>query len=284
MIWKTRDFLPLIGFVVPTLVIGYGFVIPRSCIAGVNELSVGFGGTVLGAVVTYFAGVRSATRTACPARAPLRVRAVRFLNRQAAHPRGWFGRFLGIIWTFEHRREYRETFELLAIAPNDHVLELGSGPGWGLREAARRASDGHVTGLDVSRAMVASARRRNRRAIRAGRVTASEISEANLDLPPGAFDRAFAIHCIYFWKDPLQTLRQLAAALRPRGRLVLTFRADSADLPARFRDQTYRFFTPSEVEKLLKVAGFERTRIVPVGPEGASLFAVVANLRRKPLS
>jgi hypothetical protein len=48
---------PLIGFVIPTLVIGYGFVIPNSVIAGVNELSVGFGTTVLGACLAYFAGI-----------------------------------------------------------------------------------------------------------------------------------------------------------------------------------------------------------------------------------
>jgi len=55
--------LPLVGFVVPTLVIGYGFVIPRSCIAGVNELSVGFATTVIGACITYVIGVRAALAT-----------------------------------------------------------------------------------------------------------------------------------------------------------------------------------------------------------------------------
>ena len=52
--------MPLVGFVVPTVVIGYGFVIPRSCIAGVNELTVGFATTVIGACVTYILGVRAA--------------------------------------------------------------------------------------------------------------------------------------------------------------------------------------------------------------------------------
>ncbi len=55
-----RPYLPLLGFVVPTVVIGYGFVIPQSCIAGVNELSLGFATTVIGACVTYVAGVRRA--------------------------------------------------------------------------------------------------------------------------------------------------------------------------------------------------------------------------------
>jgi len=59
---KLRLFLPLVGFVVPTVVIGYGFVIPRSCIAGVNELTIGFATTILGACVTYVAGVRAALK------------------------------------------------------------------------------------------------------------------------------------------------------------------------------------------------------------------------------
>lgn len=49
--------LPLVGFVVPTLVVGYGAVIPSSPIAGVNGLTIGFGTTVLGACLAYAAGI-----------------------------------------------------------------------------------------------------------------------------------------------------------------------------------------------------------------------------------
>jgi hypothetical protein len=57
-----RHCVPLLGFVLPTLVIGYGFVIPRSCIAGWNELTIGFAATVAGACLTYVAGLRLALR------------------------------------------------------------------------------------------------------------------------------------------------------------------------------------------------------------------------------
>jgi len=59
---RLRHFWPLVGFVVPTLGIGFGYVIPRSCIAGINELTIGFLSSVVGACVTYWAGVRSALR------------------------------------------------------------------------------------------------------------------------------------------------------------------------------------------------------------------------------
>jgi ABC-type Fe3+ transport system permease subunit len=59
---KLRHLSPLIGFVVPTVVIGYGVVIPGSCIASVNPLSIGFGTTVLGACMAYVVGVRAILR------------------------------------------------------------------------------------------------------------------------------------------------------------------------------------------------------------------------------
>lgn len=54
---NTRHYLPLVGFVVPTVIIGCGFVIPRSCIAGVNELTIGFASSIVGACVTYYFGL-----------------------------------------------------------------------------------------------------------------------------------------------------------------------------------------------------------------------------------
>src|SRR5262249_26288762 len=59
---KIRYFVPLIGFVVPTLVIGFGFIIPKSCIAGLNDLSIGFLSSVIGACITYWVGVRTVVR------------------------------------------------------------------------------------------------------------------------------------------------------------------------------------------------------------------------------
>jgi hypothetical protein len=65
---KLRYFYPLIGFVLPTLIIGYGLVIPRSCIAGLNDLTLGFATTVLGACLTYWFGLQTAVRDLHPPR------------------------------------------------------------------------------------------------------------------------------------------------------------------------------------------------------------------------
>ncbi len=59
---KLRHLLPLATYVVPTVVIGYGVVIPRSCIAGINDLTLGFAVSIVGACVTYIIGLRTVLR------------------------------------------------------------------------------------------------------------------------------------------------------------------------------------------------------------------------------
>ncbi len=55
-------YLPLVLHLIPTLAIGYFIVIPQSCIAGVNELTIGFAAANLGFVLSYVAGVRLALK------------------------------------------------------------------------------------------------------------------------------------------------------------------------------------------------------------------------------
>jgi ABC-type Fe3+ transport system permease subunit len=54
---KWKYWWPLVGFIVPSVVIGYGFVIPGSCIDGWTHQNVGFVGTLVGAAATYATGL-----------------------------------------------------------------------------------------------------------------------------------------------------------------------------------------------------------------------------------
>lgn len=56
---RVRYFTPLVAFVVPSLVIGFGIMIPGSCIEGVNELTVGFASSLAGAAAAYWLGIRA---------------------------------------------------------------------------------------------------------------------------------------------------------------------------------------------------------------------------------
>lgn len=59
---RIRYFYPLVGFVVPTAVLGLVVVIPKSCGAGTVVASVGFGMALVGGCIAYWQGVRLALR------------------------------------------------------------------------------------------------------------------------------------------------------------------------------------------------------------------------------
>ena len=59
-----RSFLPLAAHVIPTLVIGFGVIIPGSCIAGLNALTFGFALSVVSTCVAYWLGLRAAVEAA----------------------------------------------------------------------------------------------------------------------------------------------------------------------------------------------------------------------------
>jgi hypothetical protein len=57
-----RLLFPILGFVIPSLVIGYGVVLSRAGHTGMDELTIGFAGTLLGACMTYVAGIAITAR------------------------------------------------------------------------------------------------------------------------------------------------------------------------------------------------------------------------------
>jgi SAM-dependent methyltransferase len=118
----------------------------------------------------------------------------------------------------------RTVLELVELAPDDAVLELGCGSGRLLSAVAARLRRGFAAGIDPSELMVRHARARNRRWVAQGRV---EISAGRSDdlgrFADARFDTAYGTHVVYFWMEPARDLAEIRRVLRPGGRLVLGF-------------------------------------------------------------
>jgi trans-aconitate methyltransferase len=89
------------------------------------------------------------------------VRRPRFIAEQARHAKGPLGRLIAFIMARETWAQNLQAIDALTIAPNDHVLDIGSGPGRSIAELARRASSGRIVGIDPSELMADIAVRRN---------------------------------------------------------------------------------------------------------------------------
>src|ERR687888_392255 len=142
---------------------------------------------------------------------------------QFHHPTGAVGHLAG--WVMGRRSSNvarnRWAVQLLEVQPTDRVIELGCGPGVAVAALATRATRGLVVGVDHSQVMIRQARRRNRAAIRAGRVRLIHTSVESLSVSDGPFNAALAVNTVGMWPDPTARLRELARLLRPGGRIAL---------------------------------------------------------------
>jgi len=147
------------------------------------------------------------------------------LVAQFRQPTGPLGRLAG--WTMAHRPSNRRrnafTIDLLELAPDDDVLEIGYGPGLAIELAERAIVDGTIVGFDHSKVMHDQASRRNATAIAAGKVQLFVGDVLNPPRPPRAFDKIYSVNVVQFWWEPERTLAELARLLKPGGRIATTY-------------------------------------------------------------
>ncbi len=179
-------------------------------------------------------------------------------------PTGVVGRLVGYLMTRGNAYEAAWTVALLDIQPDDHVLELGFGPGLAIAHAARRATNGLVAGIDYAEAMVRAARTRNAAAMKAGRVDLRQGEVARLPYLDQSFDKTFSIHCIYFWANPIDDLKESRRILKPGGLLAVTIRPKETwpkERPA--PPHLFTLYSGDQVAQLLEMAGFRDVRVEP---------------------
>ena len=185
----------------------------------------------------------------------------RWLARQSRLPQGLLGEVVALAMSYDTAQVNRAAIDRLDLHADDAVLEVGFGSGRALFQVAAKVREGFVAGVDPSEVMRRHARFRNDRYIRSGRMELQAGIAARLPYPDDRFDKAFAVHVLYFWPDPAVELAELARVLRPGGRLLLGFRPkDDPAVVAHSHPAIYDLRTLAEVEGLLKEAGFVDVR------------------------
>jgi ubiquinone/menaquinone biosynthesis C-methylase UbiE len=113
--------------------------------------------------------------------------------------------------------------DLLEIAPDDRVLELGFGPGVVIQRLAKLATAGHIAGIDLSGEMVEQARARNATAVQSGRVELRHGSVQSLPFDDNSFDKALAINSMQLWPNAVAALQEVHQVIKAGGSIALGF-------------------------------------------------------------
>jgi len=113
-----------------------------------------------------------------------------------------------------------EAVSLLAPSAGDTVLVIGFGAGVGVEALAQRLTGGRIVGADPSEAMLKAATRRNRRAVREGKVALHQATADAIPAGDRAFDGAIAVNVLQLCEPLERTASELARVMKPGARLV----------------------------------------------------------------
>jgi SAM-dependent methyltransferase len=123
-------------------------------------------------------------------------------------------------YDLELRAHHEHLRAAYGISAGEEVLDIGCGTGLTTREAARAAAPGRVVGVDVSARMLERARQLT--AVERLDNVRYELGDAQVHrFERAGFDVAISRFGTMFFSDPAAAFANIAAALRPRARLVL---------------------------------------------------------------
>ena len=181
------------------------------------------------------------------------------LAGQFRKPRGLLGRYISGAMLERNRQAYDWLFSNSDIGPDDRVLEIGFGPGHGIKRVLDTVSNGNgfVAGLDFSSTMCKKARASIRRHPAREKAQLEFGDAAGQPFADASFDTLFAVNVVYFWKDLSAVFKELRRVLRPGGRAVLYF-SDAAclkEMPIA-DESVFNYYDSEYIVDALRAAGF----------------------------
>ena len=154
----------------------------------------------------------------------------------------------------------------LALAPDDHVLDIGCGGGATLACLSARLPAGHLTGGDYSDVSVALSRQTNAADVASGKLEVLEASVEALPFGADTFHKIVTVESFYFWPNPLENLKEVRRVLRPGGVFLLVadiYQKEGLSPETLENIARYQLLnpTPEEFAAMFRQAGFAESRI-----------------------
>ncbi len=171
-----------------------------------------------------------------------------YMGREISHVMG----HLGAAWLERPEREREERtdllIDLLPLAADNVVADIGAGTGYFTFPVAERVPEGKVLAVDIQPEMLAIIEERKRALGRDNVETVlGEIDDPGLG--EDAVDLIFIVDAYHEFSHPWEMGTAMARALRPGGKLVLIeYRAEDASVPIK------RLHKMSEAQAKLEMA------------------------------
>ena len=162
----------------------------------------------------------------------------------------------------------RQAFKHVPRTPNQKVLEIGVGPGNTLEFYPPKT---RFTGIDISHAMIAQARKKAAHLNSGSRFDLHVIDASRLDFPDNHFDLVMAAYVITTVQDPHKVCREIHRVVKPGGKIIAVnhTRSQNGSLWGRVEDVMAPVFvrvgftTDLDVIRVMKDVGIAVQKTIP---------------------
>lgn len=154
------------------------------------------------------------------------------------------------------------TIEALDVQPGDHLLEIGMGNGYFVKNILSESPAAFYAGCDFSELMVDEARKLNMSWLRDGRAEFFQAAADHLPFEDETFHKVFTINTVYFWEEKEKVLSEIRRVLKPGGQVFISIRPLPVMEKLPFVKFGFALFSKEDLVDLLSANGFRIDKVI----------------------
>lgn len=173
-------------------------------------------------------------------------------------PEGEIGKQIGLQMNKGNKHICLNSYKVLNPKNGNHILEIGMGNGFFIKDLLLKAKDLKYTGVDFSATMIHEANLINKELIDAGLIEFKQASIDKLPFNDRSFDMITTTNTLYFWPQPVPNAQELLRVLKPNGKLLIAYRSKSFMDQIEFSKHGFEKYEIQDLERLLRSIGFKQ--------------------------
>lgn len=189
---------------------------------------------------------------------------IKRMTKNARKPSGFWGRIMIKKMNAGHFEMTKWALGKIDLPSNGVVADIGCGGG-NCVKLLSAITNGKIYGIDYSPLCVEKAAKKNRKAVKSGRVQITEASVEKLPFKSESIDCAVSVESVYFWSDPYKAFGEILRILKKGGELNIICEMVKNDDGTGAHTEVaellkLNYYSTAELEDIFKQSGFKDIR------------------------
>jgi ubiquinone/menaquinone biosynthesis C-methylase UbiE len=197
---------------------------------------------------------------------------IKAIAAQLKQPNGEYGVQVGETMNEGNLQINLATIQMLGAVAHDHILEIGMGNGFFVKNICSIDPTISYTGCDFSELMVAESCKNNQEFIKNDQAQFHLANANELPYDDNTFSKIFTINTIYFWDDVAAVLNEIKRVLKDKGQFIIAIRPKSVMDNFPITKYGFNTFSKADLAAILNQNGLEIIALVEKEEEELEFF------------